>query len=83
VKVLALCVLLAACAGTSASRVGPYVKHVARNGDWLAIYKCLIVLEDSDLHERNCTVEQIPLAAIPQMQMAPPAAAQPPAAPRK
>lgn len=63
---LLLVLLVAGCAQTST--VGPYVRHVARNGDWLVIHKCVIVLEDKDLSETDCTVEQLPLAAIPQMQ---------------
>ena len=64
--------LLAALAGcASTSQVGPYVKHVARNGDWLVIHKCVIVLEDKNLSEEGCTVEQLPLAALPQMHMPP------------
>lgn len=64
-RVLAV-LLFAGCAQTS--HVGPYVKHVARNGDWLVIHKCFIVLEDKTLSETDCTVEQVPLASVPQMQ---------------
>jgi hypothetical protein len=70
-------VLLTGCVSTS--QVGPYVKHVQRNGDWLVIHKCMIVLEDKELHEASCTVEQLPLAAV--SQMAPPAQQLPPVAP--
>ena len=75
-RTLALLMLVAGCVQTS--YVGPYVKHVARNGEWLVIHKCFIVLEDKDLSETDCTVEQVPLAAVPQMQPQPqPAAPQP------
>jgi hypothetical protein len=54
--------------GTAHSQVGPYVKHVARNGDWLVIHKCMIVLDGVELGEASCTVEQMPLRALPQAQ---------------
>jgi hypothetical protein len=62
-KKLAASILLSGCVTTSS--VGPYVKHVARNGDWLVVHKCMIVLEGDNLSESNCTVEQVPLRTIP------------------
>ena len=94
-KKLLLASLLAGC-GASHSQIGPYVKHVSRNGDWLVIHKCMIVLDGIELGEASCTVEQMPLRALPQapppalqptapapsgQPVAPPAA--PPAAPRR
>jgi hypothetical protein len=73
---LALAVALAACA-PSTSQIGPYVKSVARNGAWLAVQRCMIVLEGNTLAEGECTVEQFPLGTIPQgapVQMYPQAA---------
>lgn len=70
----ALVALLVGCAA-SRSQVGPYVKHVTRNGDWLVIHKCMIVLEGVELGETACTVEQMPLGALPQV---PPPVMQPP-----
>jgi hypothetical protein len=58
--------LLVACGGTSRSVVGPYVKHVQHNGDWLRVHRCMIVLEDKDLSETGCRVEYVPLAQVPQ-----------------
>ncbi len=70
-KLAILSVLLAGCVATS--QVGPYVKHVQRNGDWLVVHKCMIVLEGDDLHESQCTVEQVPLRTVPMMpQQMPP-----------
>lgn len=60
---LFLAMLLVGC--VSRSQIGPYVKHVARNGDWLVIHKCLIVLEGDDLTEQSCTYEQLPLRQVP------------------
>ena len=79
-KAFLLFVLLTGC--VSSSQVGPYVKHIQRNGDWLVIHKCVIVLEDKELGEAGCTVEQLPLSSIPQMQQpmqAPPMQPGPPA----
>jgi len=64
--------------GSVHSQVGPYVKHVARNGDWLVIHKCMIVLDATELSEAACTVEQMPLRSLPQ---APPPMVQPGAPP--
>lgn len=67
-------VALSACVSTS--QVG---RHVARNGDWLAVHRCMIVLEDRELHASSCTVEQLPLAAVPQaVPPLPPGAGSPP-----
>jgi hydrogenase maturation factor len=65
VRALVLAILVA-CGGTSRSVVGPYVKHVQRNGDWLLVHRCMIVLEDKDLSETACRVEYVPLAQVPQ-----------------
>jgi hypothetical protein len=73
---LALAVLLGGCVATS--QVGPFVKHVQRNGDFLVIHKCVIVLEGDEIHESNCTAEQVPLRSLP---MAPPQQPAPPPAP--
>lgn len=71
---------LGGCA--SSSRIGPYVKHVARNGDWLVVHKCVIVLDGHYLTEADCTVEQLPLRSIPQGpppgSVAPPPSGPPP-----
>jgi hypothetical protein len=65
-KRLMLAVTLAAGAGcASQSQIGPYVKSVARNGAWLAVQKCMIVLEGEELLEGPCTIEQVPLMALP------------------
>ncbi|MFT3691727.1 MAG: hypothetical protein QM831_01215 [Kofleriaceae bacterium] len=58
---LALCVAGCVSGGTP---IGPYVKTVARNGDFLAILRCQIVLEGDDLREDTCAWEQIPLARL-------------------
>jgi len=77
--------LLGGCA--TSSQIGPYVKHVARNGDWLVVHKCMIMLEGDELTETACTVEQLPLRSIPQgpppvgPAMAPPPAGMPTAPP--
>jgi hypothetical protein len=75
-KKLIVLALLASC--VSSSRVGPYVKNVVRQGDWLIVQKCVIELEGEELHEVSCTAEQLPLRSIP---MAPPMQPMPPAAP--
>jgi hypothetical protein len=71
-KLAIVVALLTGCVATS--QVGPYVKHVQRNGDWLVVHKCMIVLEGDELHEAQCTVEQVPLRTVPMMpgQMPPP-----------
>lgn len=77
-KALALALATLAGACVSVTRVGPYVKHVSRNGDWLVVHKCIIVLDGNSLAEEGCTVEQLPLGSVPQ---AAPPPVQPPAAP--
>jgi hypothetical protein len=72
---IAIAALLAGCVATS--QVGPYVKHVQRNGDWLIVHKCMIVLEGDDLHEAACTAEQVPLRTVPMMPQQPPPPQQP------
>ena len=62
-KRLAILLAFGGCATSSA--VGPYVKSVARNGAWLAVQKCMIVLEGDDLTETSCTIENVPLGSIP------------------
>lgn len=69
IRLVILAVAAAACVSTS--RVGPYVKHVERNGDWLVIHKCVIELAGDELAERDCTYEQVPLRQVP-MGPAPP-----------
>lgn len=64
----------------SSSQIGPYVKHVARNGDWLVIHKCIIVLEGEELSEQSCTYEQLPLRQVPLGP--PPGGVAPPGAPQ-
>lgn len=62
-RALLLLALLGACVSTS--QVGPFVKHVQRNGDFLVIHKCMIILEGDEIREANCAAEQIPLRSIP------------------
>jgi hypothetical protein len=79
VRVALVALLLTACAGEST--VGPYVKSVARQGPWLIVQKCTIVLSGDELHEGECSMEQMPLGTIPIQQppmVAPPG---PPGAP--
>ena len=61
--------LATGCMATS--QVGPYVKQVYRQGDFLIMQKCMIQLEGEELHEINCTAEQLPLRNF--QQMPPPA----------
>ena len=63
------------------SQIGPYVKHVARNGDFLVVHKCIIVLDGDELSEQSCTVEQLPLRTLPTAP--PPANPVPPPAPTR
>lgn len=63
VLVATLAASLAGCANRS--QVGPYVKSVARTGEFLAVIKCFIVLEAEELREEACTIEHIPLRSIP------------------
>lgn len=79
-KALLLVVLLVLVGCATRSQIGPYVKHVARNGDWLVIHKCVIVLEADELSEQSCTYEHLPLRQVPLGP--PPPAAGPPGAPR-
>jgi hypothetical protein len=72
--------LVAAAGCVSTSQIGPYVKHVERNGDWLVIHKCIIVLEGDELAERSCTYEQLPLRQVPLGP--PPPVSGPPGAPQ-
>jgi hypothetical protein len=60
---IVLALLLGGCVATS--QVGPYVKHVQRNGDWLIVHKCMIVLEGDEIHEGQCSAEQLPLGTVP------------------
>lgn len=69
-RALVIAALLAGCANRST--VGPFVKSVARTGDYLAVVKCMITLEREELTEEQCTIEHVPLRAIP-MQALPPA----------
>ncbi len=50
---------------TTATQIGPYVKSVARNGAWLAVQKCMIVMEGDNLEEGACTLEHVPLGTLP------------------
>jgi hypothetical protein len=81
VKTIALslaCALACALGGcASQSQIGPYVKSVARNGPWLAVTKCTIVLVGEELEEGTCTLEHVPLSQVPMA----PASATAPAAP--
>lgn len=67
--VLALALAVTGC--TSTTTIGPYVKSVARNGAWLAVQKCMIVMEDDVLSEGSCTVEHVPLGTLPPTPVAP------------
>jgi hypothetical protein len=55
--------LVTGCVPTS--QIGPYVRSVQRQGAWLVVQKCMIVLEGDDLNESNCTVENLPLGSVP------------------
>jgi hypothetical protein len=44
--------------------IGPYVKTVARDGGFLMVQKCTIILEGDDLREDQCGWERVPLATI-------------------
>ena len=64
IRALAIAAALAGgCVPTS--QVGPYVRSVVRQGPWLVVQKCMIVLEGDDLSEANCTVENLPLGSVP------------------
>jgi hypothetical protein len=72
----ALLLSLAIAAGcVPTSEIGPYVKNVSRQGAWLAVQKCTIILEGDSLSEGTCTVTHVPIASYPPgppMQMGPP-----------
>ena len=70
-KWLVLVVTLAGAGCASQSQIGPYVKSVARNGAWLAVQKCMIVLVGEELEEGECTVEHVPLAVVPTVPAGP------------
>lgn len=76
-RMLLIALTLTGC--VAQSQIGPYVKHVERNGDWLVIHKCMIVLDGDELTEQQCTFEQIPLQSIP--QGGPPPVSGPPSQP--
>lgn len=80
VAIALIVVALAAC--TRASQIGPYVKHISRNGDWLVVHKCMIVLDGESLSESSCTTEQLPLRStqVPPPLQGPPPPMPPPAA---
>jgi hypothetical protein len=62
---VAMLLLCGACVNESA--IGPYVKSVNRNGNWLIVQKCMIMMEGDDLAEGRCTMEQLPLGSVPMM----------------
>lgn len=59
---IVLALALTGC--TSATQIGPYVKSVARNGAWLSVQKCMIVMQGDDLAEGPCTLEHVPIGAM-------------------
>ena len=63
---LVLALLVSGC--VSESQIGPYVRNVQRNGSFLVVTKCMILLEGDDLNEGQCTMEQVPLGSVPMMQ---------------
>ena len=69
---LLACCALAAC--MRQTQVGPYVKSVTRDGNWLIVQRCMLQLEGDDIFENKCTKDQVPLASV-----APAPAAGPPA----
>jgi hypothetical protein len=77
---LVLATLLGGC--MSHSQIGPYVKSVSRNGNWLVVVKCVIELHGEDLAEGACTQENLPLVGVPVQPppMQPPPMQQPPPA---
>ena len=78
-RALLLAAILSACAAPT--QVGPFVKHVQRNGDFLVVHKCIIILDGDDLREGGCAAEQIPLRSLP-MAPQPPAGMTPPSVPQ-
>lgn len=70
-------VVVAGC-GAGRSQVGPYVKSVIRDGEWLAVTKCMIVLDDEVLHEQECSLHKIPLRSVPPPPPPAPVAVAPP-----
>lgn len=69
-RVLLLSLAIAAgCIPTS--EIGPYVKNVSRQGAWLAVQKCTIILEGDSLTEGTCTVTHVPIASYPPPMMQP------------
>ena len=76
---IAALVLCSAC--VSESQIGPYVKSVSRNGNWLMVQKCMIMLEGDDLAEGRCTMEQLPLGSVPMYQPPMPQQPMPPQPP--
>lgn len=76
--------LIAACAlggCASTSQIGPYVKSVTRQGPWLTVQKCMIVLDGEELQEGACTTEQLPLYTLAPPIAAPPQGGYAPQAP--
>jgi hypothetical protein len=73
--------LIAVVGCASASRIGPFVKSVARQGSALAVVTCEIVLDGNELHEGACYTQMIPLGSEP----GPPGASEPapPVPPRR
>jgi hypothetical protein len=65
--IVTIACVLATGGCVTTSQVGPFVKHVQRNGDFLVVHKCIIVLENDEISERACTVEQVPLRSVPMM----------------
>jgi hypothetical protein len=55
----------------SAKQIGPYVKSVARDGAWLAVTRCTIVVEGDNLSEGPCTLEHVPIGAMTAAPVAP------------
>lgn len=70
-KAIGILLALALAGCTSTTTIGPYVKSVARNGAWLAVQKCMIVMEGDELSEGECTVDHVPLATVPAAPVAP------------
>lgn len=75
----ALVIVMLASGCVTTSEVGPYVRSVMRYGPVLRVEKCTIVLEGETLREGTCSVEDVPIATLPQAPppMQPPAATPP------